>query len=86
MIHKFFNTLSVKTLQHIADDFRKAGAIAGVGLVGFVLSNDNIDEIEAFVLLIVGITFWILGLLIHHLTDIMSKKMDRPIKRTKQYH
>ncbi|MCW9716862.1 MULTISPECIES: hypothetical protein [unclassified Avibacterium] len=85
MIHKFFNKIPAKTLQYIAEDFRKAGTIAGVGLIGFVLAKDNIDEIEAFVLLTVGITFWLLGLLLNYVADIMSKKAHKPVKRTKQH-
>ncbi|ARU64436.1 hypothetical protein BTV20_02410 [Histophilus somni] len=71
MIHKFFNKIPAKTLQYIAEDFRKMGTIAGVGLIGFVLAKDNIDEIEAFVLFTVGITFWLLGLLLNILAILL---------------
>ncbi|MFZ7275989.1 hypothetical protein ACLS0F_01695 [Avibacterium endocarditidis] len=86
MIHKFFSKIPAKILQYIADDFRKAGAIAGVGLVGFVLSKDNINEMEASSLLIVGVSFWMLGLLLNYVADIMNKKTKKPVKHIKQHH
>ena len=86
MIHKFFNKIPAKTLQYIAEDFRKAGTIAGVGLIGFVLSKDNINEMEASALLIVGMSFWILGLLLNYVADIMNKKTRKPVKHIKQHH
>ncbi|WP_386686303.1 hypothetical protein [Lonepinella sp. MS14437] len=67
-----FYKIHTETLKRIADDLRKAGAIAGVGLIGFVLAHDNIDLQEAVFLIVIGLTFWTTGLINAYLGDRME--------------
>ncbi|WKS98600.1 hypothetical protein [Gallibacterium salpingitidis] len=83
-LNKFKIQIPEKILRYIASDFRKAGAIAGVGLVGFVLSNDNIDISEALILVNIGVIFWILGLLLDYIVDLINKKTKADKTKAKE--
>ncbi|MGQ9444964.1 hypothetical protein ACTHGP_06030 [[Pasteurella] aerogenes] len=71
------NKLIPKILRHIGDDFRKAGAIAGVGFVGLILPNDSIEFLEAFALIIFGILIWAIGLYFEYIADRIEMRTNK---------
>lgn len=72
-----------KTLRRIGEDLRKAGAIAGIGFVGFVLPNDGIETLESFALVVFGILSWCIGLYFEYLVDRIETKPLTVLKNRK---
>ncbi len=72
-----------KTLRRIGEDLRKAGAIAGIGFVGFVLPNDDIETLESFALVVFGILSWCIGLYFEYLVDRIETKPLTVLKNRK---
>ncbi|MDP8189087.1 hypothetical protein QJU87_04305 [Pasteurella skyensis] len=82
------NLLIPQTLRRIGNDLRKTGAIAGIGFVGLVLPNDDIELTEAFALIVLGILSWGIGLYLEYLSDRIetalsntSQKRNKKSKR-----
>ena len=72
-----------KTLHRLGEDLRKAGAIAGIGFVGFVLPNDGIETLESFALVVFGILSWCIGLYFEYLVDRIEAKPLTVLKNRK---
>ena len=72
-----------KTLRRVGEDLRKAGAIAGIGFVGFVLPNDGIETLESFALVVFGILSWCIGLYFEYLVDRIEAKPLTVLKNRK---
>lgn len=77
---KRLDKLKLKTFRRIGDDFRKAGAITGAGIVGLILADDDIGAVEAFALIAVGVIIWCVGLYLEYYADrieLRSAKQQR---------
>lgn len=66
--------LHVNTFKRIGDDLRKAGTLAGAGLIGIVVPNDTIGVKEGVILFIFGVTLWIFGHVSAYIADKAEKK------------
>ena len=66
--------LHVNTFKRIGEDLRKAGTLAGAGLVGIVVPNDTIGVKEGVILFIVGVTLWVFGHVSAYVADKAEKK------------
>lgn len=66
--------LHVNTFKRIGEDLRKAGTLAGAGLVGIVVPNDAIGVKEGVILFIFGVTLWVFGHVSAYVADKAEKK------------
>lgn len=73
-LKKCLDGIHLKTIRRIAEDLRKSGAIAGIGVVGLVLSADNVSKDEAWILIGLGLSLWFIGLLNDYLADKIEQK------------
>lgn len=68
-----FHHLQTVTLLRLSDDLRKGAYLMGLGLVGMILSSDNVSVLEGIFLFLFGAVTWIIGHLCAYYTDIKSK-------------
>lgn len=78
---KCLNRLPPKIVRLIGVDFRKAGAITGVGFIGFILDGDNITLNETVILFSFGVMLWLYGLYFAHLVDKMKRQSQTRIRK-----
>ena len=69
-----FEKLPVGTFKRLGDDLRKAGTLAGVGLVGMIVANDTIEVKEGIILFICGVLLWTFGHVCAYIADRVELK------------
>ncbi|WP_101776047.1 hypothetical protein [Pasteurella oralis] len=83
MLYAFFKSIKAKiklknihanTCKRIGDDLRKAGTLAGAGLIGIVVPNDAIDRIEGLIIIAFGLILWTFGQLFAYIADKVEQK------------
>ncbi|URL05881.1 hypothetical protein L4F92_07315 [Avibacterium sp. 21-595] len=71
-----FHHLQTVTLLRLSDDLRKGAYLMGLGLVGIILSSDNVSVFEGIFLFLFGAVVWIIGHLCAYYADVKSKHMQ----------
>lgn len=87
MLYAFFKSLKAKVrltnihagaFKRLGDDLRKAGTLAGAGLVGMVVPNDTVGFTEGVILFVFGLLLWTFG----HICAFIADKAEQAQKKT----
>lgn len=64
------------TAIKISDDFRKAGALAGIGLVSIFIQDNKFSIIGGSILTVVGVLFWGSGVFLAYFGTKANNQME----------
>lgn len=69
--------LPAGAFKRLGDDLRKAGTLAGVGLVGIIVANDTIEVREGVTLFICGVLLWTFGHVCAYIADKIEPEQKK---------
>lgn len=69
--------IHVDMFKRLGDDLRKAGTLAGAGLIGMVVPNDTIGFKEGIILFTFGLLLWTFG----HICAFIADKAELEQKK-----
>lgn len=72
MFSKLLYKMNAKVLSKIGEDLRKGSYLIGAGIVGMIISDDNVATFEGLSLSIFGLYSWIMG----HFVLYWSEKLS----------
>ena len=86
MLYAFWKSVKAKArlanihvgmFKRLGDDLRKAGTLAGAGLIGMVVPNDTIGFKEGIILFICGVLLWTFGHVCAYIADRVELKQKK---------